>query len=203
MMPEKFIISMRPLFLIVCCFILAGCSRFEPEALTLGAPEFSGEPYRLIVGQIVLKESQAEQPRDVQQSHRFPTTLKEGLRNWLQNRVKANGTQGMLVADILHASVTERLIDDNAAWWGLVPASEELEYTANLHVLLSVIDPHGRTVSTIETMVTRQMQMPRSTGVLDQQEAFNKLILSTLQQMDANFEQQIPLYFQRYMVTYR
>ncbi len=188
---------------LICVVLsLTSCRDVVPyKATLLGAPEFTGQPYHLMVATVALKDTRKPQPTDVQLSHNFPTTLKDGLRSWLQNRVKASGKYGMLVAELKQAIVTEELIDDNFTWWGMVPTSEKLEYTATLQVALKIIDEYDRQLADVETTVYRKITLPRDLAVPEQQEAFNKLVLSTLKQMDENFDRQIPYYFQPYIIS--
>lgn len=188
----------RLLSVFAATLLIAACQ--SAPAPRLGKPVFSGPAFPFQASDIQLTQTTPTSPSDVQSRYHFPTTLHEGMEQWTKDRIALNSGENRLQLEIHEAMVTEEELPVTEGFAGLFKNEQSHRYTAKLKVELVIYTPERHTARAgVESEVSRRITIPESASVSERQQAFNDLIISVLQQIDAELSERIPAHMAPYL----
>lgn len=183
---------------LVIGFLMTACQTTPPARL--GEPQFTGPAFTFAASSIDLKKSAEPMATDIQTKYAFPTRIDSGVEKWANSRLRATGGPNRVEVDILQAYVTEEPIAVEKGFTGMFKDDQNRRYTAHLKLALNLYSPERYTARAgVESQVHRSITLAESASLAEQQQAFNDLVLSLLQQIDIDLSQRIPQYFAPYL----
>lgn len=181
---------------------LTSCGTGFFEHAQLGKPDFVGQPYVFKAFKVELVKKGDSPQTDVQERHRFPTTLVGGLSVWKRQRIRTPGGDHILRIEVKQADVVEEETIHDSFWSWFGPDST-FKYTGSLDVSLKLYAPGNKNATiVIDSKVEREMYLDSNTPTLEQQDAFNKLVLSMLHEFDTEMSFLIPQRMAKFLIAH-
>lgn len=190
----------RSMLAAVFCVALTGCAADPPPPvapLTLDYTHYGA--IQLTVGKIAFISDSALQPApDAGFFGRFQPSLADAAYRWGQDRLQAIGNQGQAVYSIDKATLTRAPLPFGNPGRGLFQQTEKLfkreqaeKWIAQLTVTLRVANGPDRYQGRASATVTRSTTVPENATPREQENAYRRLLLGLLDDLNAQMPQSI------------
>lgn len=187
------------LFLLVGCDYLMGPPPGLPRPPELTFTRY--QPIYLDVANIDIVEEYKSPMRDPYIEHKLPISPVEGMRSWVQDRLRASGAEKSLQIIIKDASVTSSEMP--------LPEGEEpsmlyenmmRRYVAKIDVDLRVYGSGAMSEAHINVIATQIMTMDERTTIEERKYRFQRMMHDLMELANAELEKQIFKHFVRYIM---
>lgn len=191
---------MKTLIAMLACTLLVACE--APKTYTAQVLDFTKvAPIQVNVAEIRLVESYQSTNAAPFKEQEFPTPPAAGVKQWLKQRLKAVGTQGVLEMTIDDASVREVGLQTQSGFMGLITNDQEARYDATLHVTARLYDgTNAISAATGDVVVTRSKTIDEKATVEDRRRMFDGITHDLMQSFDQQMTARLSQYFAPYLV---
>lgn len=129
----------------------------------------------------------------------FPTTPKQAITIWVNDRLKAAGQDGTLEAHILEASAVEEPLKIQKGIKGAFTKEPSERYTVTMEVELRIYKGAAISKANVRARVTGTKEAMEGAGPERRREIYAELVRSLSQELDRQLESRIYEVFQGYL----
>ncbi|HTS90817.1 MAG TPA: hypothetical protein VMG55_02350 [Stellaceae bacterium] len=190
--------AIRPLLLLLLA--LGGCNQPPAPRPALGDVHFTSEPpieldVRRI--EIVPRYQPGSDPSHVEE--RPPLALPHVAENWASDRLRAAGTQGVGVATITDASVTETKLATDQSLSGMLTRQRDTRYDASVAISVEIRDDRGIVVRQAMASAQRSTTTVEGTTLDERDRILYQLETDVMADLDRELDRQIRDHFGYYV----
>ena len=192
----------KPLLISFLCgffIFLASCTT------TIEKPKFRDISFKHLPP-IVFNVSQIEIVRDFQSTllepnveHFFPLTPKVAIKQWLEDRVKANGSQSSIQVSILDASAEIKKLETNRDLEGLFTTEQAERIDARIEVRFDLVDDKGKLGPYTIAEAKRSRTIAEGASLYERDRIYFDLTLALMNDFNASMEQALRKYLGKYI----
>lgn len=190
----------RLMLTIALCAVLGGCTAEPPPAvapLTLDYARYGA--IQLTVGKVdFISDSLLQPAPDTAFFSRFKPSLADAAYRWGKDRLQAIGSQGTAVYSIDKATLTRAPLPFGNPGRGLFQQTEKLfkreqaeKWIAQVTVTLRVANGPDRFRGHASATVTRSTTVPENATVREQENAYRRLLLGLMDDLNTQLPQSI------------
>ncbi len=190
----------RLMLVAVLCATMVGCAAEPPPPtapLTLDFTRYGA--IKLMVGKVdFISDSPLQPAPDAGFFSRFKPSLADAAYRWGQDRMQAIGSQGLAVYSIDKATLTRAPLPFGNPGRGLFQQTEKLfkreqaeKWIAQVTVTLRVANGPERYHGHASATVTRSTTVPENASAREQENAYRRLLLGLMDDLNAQMPQSI------------
>ncbi len=171
-------------------FVLGACTRSIAPPAQFPEITFTHKPpLTLLVQRIEVVETYRSPKTPPHVEHRFPTTPAQGLRRWVQDRLRAEGS-GVAVArfEILDAGVTETKLARAGGIPGVFKDEQSERYDAAAEAVLRINESDRGGGGEVKVRVSRARSIAESATANERDKFWFQLTEQLLAQFDQDME---------------
>lgn len=201
MMPHSFKWSVLVLIVFTAgLFALSGCkdvptpqAQSRPSFAQMGAMHFS-------VATIDIVEEYTPPLKSPNVEHLFPTPPAEGVKIWVNDRLKADGGEYRMEVVIKDASVVEEQLPKTQGLKGTFTVDQSQRYNAKLNVEVKVYGTRKLLPeANAEVTVTKSRTIAENASLEERERLFNQMTNELLTMLNTELEKNIRNYFGAYL----
>lgn len=187
--------------LLLAALTLASCKAPPPKQSFADITFAHLPPYKFDVARIeVVSEFQPKlEPPYVEQ--RFPIPPERAIRQWIRDRIKPAGTEGVLKAVINDASVKEVALAYNKDFEGKFTTEQSERYEAVADVTLNIYGTRGFRDGYASAHVERTQTVPEDATLNSRERIWYNMTDALMKDFNAQMEKNIEAYLQKFLVT--
>ena len=185
--------------LLVAVAIAAGCDVSPPSPPQRAPLSFAGHPPLVFdLGRIEVVESPAApDPSDV--DHLFPTPPAVAVRLWVEDRLRASGSTGLLRVTVEEAGARITPLATNTDLEGLLTQEQSEQLDARLRVTIEALDGSGTVRGSATVDTTRSRTLPEGITLAERELIYDEIVEALLNDYNASLEQAIRRYLHTYL----
>lgn len=188
-----------PMFfmMLAATFSLTSCQKKVYYDVT--APSFNKlTPFALDVAEIRIIDDSPTVPGNHIEDQ-FPTTPKEALTIWINDRLKAAGQDGTLEARIIEASAVEEPLKIKKGLKGAFTKEPSERYTVTMELELRIYKGAAISKANVRARVTGTREAMEGSGPERRREIYAELVRNLSQEINNQLENRIYEVFQGYL----
>ena len=191
---------MRNILLACAALLLASCQE-APAAYKPAALDFAGKPpIRLNVAQIRIVENYKSPMRAPNIEHELPVPPSQALKQWVNQRVQAVGTQGVFEFVIEDASVKETKLKKTQGMKGFFTDDQDAKYDANISVTMRLYDGvEAISRASGDVRVMRSKTINEKASINDRTRLFEGMTRDMMTAFDTEAQSRLRQYFAGFM----
>ena len=177
----------------------AGCEMEPPNVPEPVYPSFADLPQLVFdLGRIEVVESPgAPHPADV--AHLLPTPPAVAAKLWVEDRLRASGSAGVLRVTIDEASARAAALATNTDIAGLFTEEQNERLEVRLRVTIAAVDENGAVQGHATTDATRSRTLPEGITLSEREQIYDDVIGGLLFDFNENQEDAIRHYLHIYL----
>ena len=190
---------MRFAIAIVAAALLLACAPPPPEA---NFPEiaFRDSPaFRIDVAVIELVESYQPPLRSPHVEHESPVPPLVLLRNWVRDRLVADGATGSLKATVVDARITETLLSVNEDLAASFTTEQAVRFDGRVEMRLEIMDSAASGHANVYGEATRSRTMPEDATLREREEVLFQITEDLANDLNTVLDGNIRQHFARYL----
>ena len=143
------------------------------------------EPFRLDVAEVTLVESYQAPLRAPHVEHESPMPPAVPLRNWVRDRLRAEGGAGSLRATIVDARIVETLLEINQDVGAALTTEQAVRFDGRVEMRLEVLDAGGRVRASVNAEASRARTIPENATLRERDEVLFQIAEDLATDLDA------------------
>ena len=185
--------------LLATAVIAAGCQMEPPRVVERAALSFAALPPLIFdLDRIeVTERPTAPHPSDV--AHLFPTPPAVGVKRWVEDRLRASGTAGLLRVTVDEASARITPLETNTDLEGLFTEEQNERLDVRLRVTIEAVDDTGTVRGRASTDARRSRTLPEGITFDEREVLYDQIIGALLHDYNESQEQAIRRYLYIYL----
>ena len=185
--------------LLAAVAIAAGCDVSPPNPPQRAPLSFAGHPPLVFdLGRIEVVESPAvPDPSDV--DHLLPTPPAVAVRLWVEDRLRASGSAGLLRVTVEEASARITPLATNTDFEGLLTREQSEQFDARLRVTIEALDGSGTVRGSATVDTARSRTLPEGLTLAERELIYDDIVEALLNDYNASLEQAIRRYLHIYL----
>lgn len=193
---------MKKILIIALMFALASC---QDAPQTFKAAPFSFEvnrvaPIHVNVARIVVVENYKPPMRAPFVEHDFPVAPANAVRKWVDTRLKASGTSGVLEVLIEDASVKEVPLVKTEGIKGLLTNDQDARYDAKLSVTFRLFTgTQAISNASADVEISRSRTISEKTTVNERQAIYHQMLWEMMLDFERESNARFTSYFGPYL----
>ncbi len=192
--------KMIALFGMGLLLVLASCTTLEPK-YDVSPPSFKNtQPISIDVSDIRVREEYQPDPQRHHVEKYFPTTPAEGVKFWVQDRLKATGSSRILEVVILDASVVHKDLPTKAGFNDAFYEEPSEQFDGRIAVELKIYGDQGSLPeANIQAEVSNMRQLKEDASPEQRDGLYAEITRDLLTKLDKSLENRIRQYFSKYL----
>ena len=194
---------MKHVLVLLVLSVLISCQS-APTPFVAEPLNFSrnGAPITLNIAEIRIAERYQSPMPAPNMEQNFPILPSAALKQWVAQRMRTGGTQGILEVSIDDASAKEVLLPPTTEGLsGIFTYDQAARYDANIHVTFRLYDGVNETpLATGDVVVSRSKSISQKASVEDHQRLYDDMLRDMMQQFDPLAVERLNQYFSTYIV---
>ncbi len=184
---------------VLSAVMVAGCETTVSRPETKGVSFANLPPLVFNLAQIEIVERYVAPLRAPHVGHLFPTPPMVALKIWVQDRLHAAGTSGVLRVTIGEASATMSPLETNTDIEGLFTREQAERLDARLLVTIEVVDAAGAVRGHATADARRSRTLPEGITLNERERIYEEITEALLNDYNASQEQGIRQYLGAYL----
>jgi len=179
--------------------LMLACAPPPPEA---NFPEIAfrdSPPFRVDVAEIALIEHYQPPLRAPHVEHESPMPPVVPLRNWVRDRLVAEGSGGSLKATVVDARITETLLSVNEDLAANLTTEQAVRFDGRVEMRLEVLDRAGGVRASVNGEATRSRTMPEDATLREREEVLFQIAEDLANDLNAVLGANIRQHFAPYL----
>ncbi len=190
---------MKKLMILALALALAACedapSTYHPAPLT-----FNGGPMMVNVAKITITDHYQSPMRRPNVEQEFPVSPDNAVKQWVNSRLKANGSSGTLDVEIHEASATEAKLPVTQGVKGLFTDDQDRRYDTKISVTYRLYEDGGNAArATGDVVVTRSKTLNERATMDDRTALYANLTNALMGDFDRESVSRLRQYFGSYL----
>jgi hypothetical protein len=189
----------RRLAVPLCLVIVAAC---ETAPLPPPIPQLTYShlaPIEIAAARIEIVEDYKPPLRTPNVEHRFPTPPAQAVRQWVKDRLRAVGDEGVLRVVIRDASVIETELEKTGGVRGAFTNDQSERYDARLEVVVEVRSVRGFQDAFASAIATRSRTVAEDISLYDRELVFFDMTKALMEDLNAELEKNIEQFLARFI----
>lgn len=176
---------------VLVCFgaLAATVAAAQTTAATLLEP---ATPLKIDANRLVI-EMQAQPPKDYPHvGHRAPVTFEQAINTWANSRFELTGAgENTLRVTVREADIVEKVLPVKKGIMGWFRKDQSAEYTANLDVVVSVVDANNQQLGQAEARSMFATTIEEGTTDAEKQDVWQDMVKRLLGNVDRELQSRI------------
>ena len=178
--------------------LAAGCESAPPPRQPDPLSFTNLPPLVFDLGRIeVVERPAAPDPADV--GHRFATPPAAGVRQWVQERLRASGAEGLLRVTIEEASARLTPLTTNAAFEDLFTEEQAERLDLHLRVTIEAVDASGAVRGHASADTRRSRTLREGLTLAERDRLYHEILLALFDDYNASQVQALRQYLHLYL----
>jgi hypothetical protein len=179
--------------------LLLACAPPPPAA---NFPEIAfrdSPPFRVDVAEVALIESYLPPLRAPHVEHESPMPPVVPMRNWVRDRLIADGADGSLKATVVDAHITETLLSVNEDLAANLTTEQGVRFDGRVEMRLEILDRAGSVRASVNGEATRSRTMPEDATLREREEVLFQMAEDLANDLNTELEANIRQHFAPYL----
>ena len=193
---------MKKIIPITLALLLTACQQapnaYVPEPFAFETNAIA--PIRLNVAEIKVVNGYTAPLRKPNVEHEFPVTPATAVRQWVNKRLKAIGSNNILEITIDNASVKEVPLPKTKGVEGLFTDDQDTRYDAKLVVTMRLYSgTRAMSDASADITITRSRSINEKATVFDRERLYHSMVREMMASFDGEANKQLRQYFSNYL----
>lgn len=191
---------MKKTLIIALSLLLTACEQapatWHPDSFAFESPSIA--PININVAEIKIVEGYRSPMRKPNVEQEFPTAPANAVKSWVNHRLRATGTSGVLEVTINDAAVKETPLKKTEGVKGLFTDDQDARYDAHLAVTFRAYSgATGRAMSDASGSVeiTRFQTINEKATVTERQQMYDRMTKDIMASFDTEAQNRLRQYF--------
>ena len=180
---------------------LSACAT-PPPANIAGLTFAHNGQFAISADELVIVQDYIPPATDPNVDHLFTLSPASAAMQWARDRLRTTGGPNKLIYRIVDASVTaEKIKIDKGTLKQLIHQDATDAYTGTIKVILSLENPRGDTLATVEAAATRKTTALPELNLRERDELWFAMTEKLMKEIDEQLSQSLPDYFKKYLTN--
>lgn len=194
---------MKKIALLFIALCITSCDNPPPPA-PLPPISFSQyQPINMNVAHIEVVEEYKSPMRAPNMEHTMPVTPADAVQLWVHDRLRAVGKDKLLQVIIKDANVIATDLPKKGGITGFFTNDQDKRYDAKLRVEVRIYGDAALSEANAEAVVSRTITLPEDTSVALRKDAYQRMVLDLVTNLNAELEKNMFSYMGNYIVFAR